>query len=88
MAESTGPILAIGAVTLINQTVLNNQSFDVRVVLATGTAAVGFAFLENIVGKPVVTLAWVALISTLFVRINPRIPSPIESARTVWENRK
>lgn len=88
MARSTGPILAIGAITLVNQTVLNNQSFDMRVALATGTAAIGFSFLENTIGPPVVTLAWVALITTLFVRLNPRVPSPIESARAVWDGTK
>ena len=85
MAESTGIILAVGAGTMVNESVFQNRPIDWRVPIATGFAAGIFALGERAWPGGVVGLAWLALISTLFVRIRPGVPSPIETALTFWE---
>lgn len=84
MAESTGPILAIGAVTMINQTILNGRPVDWRVPIATGAAAAAFALLERGWPGGVVPLAWLALVVSIFVRVDPDTPPPIEALDRFW----
>jgi uncharacterized membrane protein YjjP (DUF1212 family) len=83
MAETTGPILAIGGVTVLNQTVLHNRPMDWRLPIATGVACGFFALLER--GAPQATrmAAYAALIAVLFTRING-VPSPTESFLSWW----
>lgn len=90
MAGSTGPILAIGGITIVNESIVNGQPLDWRVPIATGLAALAIGALEN--GMPAfsdafVGLAWVALVTTLLVRVKPGTPSPMESF-VVWYNKK
>lgn len=90
MAASTGPILAIGAITVTNETIVNGQPVDWKVVIATGLAAMAFGAIEDVSGglAPYVPkLAWLALLTTLLVRVKPNVPSPIESFFT-WYNAK
>ena len=82
------PVLAIGVTTVINQSVLNDKPISMRVLIATGTAGVFLSLAENAVGNAVVTLAWIAFVTTLFTKLDSSIPSPIESAQRVWENSK
>jgi len=86
MAASTGPVLAIGAITLVNNVVLNNgpagqqqQLPAVRIAIATGIAALGLAFWENFMPRTATAVAWLALVTTLMVRIEPNTPAPLES---------
>lgn len=85
--RSTGPILTIGAITVFNQTVVHNEPLNWRVVIATGFAAAAFGLMEKAAPEVAPALAWVALVTVLFVRVNPRVPSPIESAFTWWEGK-
>jgi hypothetical protein len=85
MARSTGPILAIGGITVANQVLLNGQPFDWRPVLATGLAAGFFALAEKASPELAVGLAYVALVTIIFARVDPRIPAPAESALKWWE---
>jgi len=88
MAGSTGPILALGGITLANQTIFNGQPPNVRVAVATGLAAGVFALLENAGGgQLVVGLAWLALVAVVLTRIDPHTPSPAESALRWWEGK-
>lgn len=87
MARSTGPILAVGAITLANQSVVNGQPINWRVPVATGIAASMFALAEKGWEEGAVALAWLSLISVLFVRIQPNTPSPTESF-VKWWNQK
>lgn len=85
MARTTGPILAIGAVTLANQSLLNDKPIDWRIPIAAGLAAGLFALFEKGWEEAAVALAWTALAATLFTRLTPGVPSPIESAARWWE---
>jgi hypothetical protein len=85
MARSTGPILAIGAITIVNGTILHGQPMDWRIPIATGAAAAAFALMEHGWEQGTVGLAWLALVSVLFVRLKPTVPSPVESLLAFWE---
>lgn len=84
MARSTGPILALGAITIVNQSVIHDEPVDLRVIVATGLTAGLFALGEKALEEPVVALAWLALAVSLLVRTDPRIPAPIETAADFW----
>jgi hypothetical protein len=84
MADSTGPVLAIGGITLANKSLLNAQPFDWRVAIATGISAGIFALFERLWHDGAVAFAWMALVTLLFVRIDPKTPSPFESLNKKW----
>lgn len=79
MSRTTGPILAVGGITLANQSLLNNKPFQWPVVIATGISAGLFALLERLWEQGAVALAWLALVTILLVRIDPKVPAPMES---------
>jgi hypothetical protein len=85
MARSTGPVLAVGAITLVNASVVNGQPVNWRIPIATGLAAGALALIEQGWESGAVGLAWLALVTVLFVRLQPQVPSPIESALAFWE---
>lgn len=87
MAESTGPILAIGALTIANRTVFNDKPMDWKVPIGTAMAAVLFAGLEQAVGTSAKALAYLALVTVVFARVDPSVPSPAESALR-WFNER
>jgi hypothetical protein len=87
MAESTGPILAVGAITLANRSVFNDKPIDWKVPIATAIAAVLFAGAERAVGRTAVGLSYLALVVVVFVRTDPKVPSPAESALDWFEER-
>jgi hypothetical protein len=84
MSKTTGPVLALGLITIANRTVFNDQPMDWRVPIATGLAAVGFNFAERVWPDGAVILAWTALLTVLLTRTDPKVPSPTESALTWW----
>ncbi len=86
MSQSTGPILAIGAITMANQSVFHDEDVDWRIPIATGLAAGMFSLAEKAWPEGVKGIAWVALVSVLFVRLNPAVPAPVESALKWWES--
>jgi hypothetical protein len=79
VSQTTGPILAVGGITLANNSLLNNKPFDWKVVIATGVSAGLFALLEKGWQQGAVALAWLALVTILLVRIDPKVPAPMES---------
>lgn len=87
MAASTGPILGIGALTLANRVVFNDRPMDWKVPIATTIAAVLFAGAERAIGQTAVRLAYLALLTSVFVRVDPAVPAPAESALT-WFNER
>ena len=87
MADSTGPILAIGAMTVANRTVFNDQPMDWKVPIGTAIAAVLFAGAERAVGRSAVYVAYLALITVALARVDPKVPSPAESALR-WFNER
>lgn len=86
MSKTTGPVLAIGAVTIANSAVFHGQPMDWRVPIATGLAAIGFSMAERVWPQGAEILAWTALLTVLLTRTNPKVPSPVESA-VAWFNK-
>jgi hypothetical protein len=85
MARSTGPILALGAVTVVNASVVHGQPIDWRVPIATGLLAGVFAVGEHAWADGVVGLAWLAFGAVMLSRVNPKVPSPTESFLAWWQ---
>lgn len=88
MARSTGPVLAIGAITLGNVLILDEGPPDwnvgMRVVVASGIVAGGLAVLERGAPDLAVALAWAAFVTMMIVRVEGR-PSVTERLLTWWE---
>jgi hypothetical protein len=78
MAQSTGPILAVGGITFINGWVFNKQGPDFKVLLGTAIAAGGLALLEHVSAPLASGIAWIALVTVLFTRFQGK-PSPAEN---------
>lgn len=87
MSQSTGPILAVGAITLTNRVIFNGQPMDWKVPIGTTIAALLFSGAERAIGPVAVGLAYLALVSVVFVRVDPAVPSPAESALK-WFNER
>jgi hypothetical protein len=87
VAESTGPILAVGAITVANRVVFNDRPMDWKVPVGTAIAAVLFSGAERAVGRSAVWLAYLALITITFARVDQSVPSPAESALRWFEER-
>jgi len=87
MAATTGPILAIGALTMANRSVFNGKPVDWKVPVGTAMAALLFAGAERAVGRSAVWVAYLALITVTLARIDPSTPSPAESALAWYEKR-
>jgi hypothetical protein len=84
VSKTTGPILALGGITVVNQSVFHDKPMDWRVPIATGLAAVGFSLAERAWPQGAEILAWTALLTVLLTRTDPKIPSPTESALSWW----
>lgn len=82
--RTTGPVLAVGAITIANSVILNGRAMDWRIPIATGVAASAFALAERAWADGAVALAWVALVTVLFARVQPGTPAPVESALNWW----
>jgi hypothetical protein len=83
--RSTGPILAIGAITVTNQSIIHSKPLNWKVIVATGIAAGMFSLAEKATGQFAVGLSWLALVSVLFARLDPSIPAPAESFAQWWK---
>lgn len=82
--RSTGPILAVGAITLGNSVIVNKQPIDWRIPIATGIAAGLLSLAEKGWEQGAVAISYLALITVLFVRVQPNVPAPVESFNTWW----
>lgn len=85
MSRTIGPLLATGAITIANQSVFHDKPVDWRVPIATGLAAMGFSLAERAAPELAVILAWTTLLTVLLTRMNPDVPSPVESALVWWK---
>lgn len=85
MSKTTGPIIALGAVTIANRTIFNDQPMDWRIPIATGLLAMGANLAEKGFPDGAQVLAWTALLATLVTRLEPGTPSPVESALAWWK---
>jgi hypothetical protein len=82
MSATTGPILAIGGITMANQSLLNAKPIDWRIPIATGISAGLFSLIERGWPEGATAIAWLALVTVLLVRIDPKVPAPLESLNT------
>lgn len=88
MAETTAPILAIGAITMVNRSVFHDEPWDWRIPIATGISVGLFAALEKPLPKMTVALAWLAVAGITLGRVDPKVPAPAESALEWFEGMK
>lgn len=86
MAETTGIVLAIGGITLANQSVFHDKPVDWRVPVATALAGFAFAGAEKLWADGARMLAYTALVAVCLSRIDPSVPSPVESALSWWNS--
>lgn len=86
MARSTGPILAMGAITLGNASVIHGQPIDWRIPIATGITAGVLALAEHAAPNLVTGLAWLALMTSFLVPLIPGVPTPAESFVAFWQS--
>lgn len=79
--KTTAPILAVGGITLANRSLLSDppQPFDWKILIGTGVSAGLFALLETGWERGAVALAYLALVTVLFVRIDPKTKAPMEN---------
>jgi hypothetical protein len=84
MSQTTGVILATGAITVANATVFHDKPMDWRVPVATGLASIGFSLAERVWPKGAQILAWTVLSTVLITRTQANVPSPVESALSWW----
>jgi len=87
MARSSGPLLAAGAITLGNQTIFNKQPINWRIPIATGIAIGSFSLIERASPGLAVGIAWIALVTVLVARVDPKQPTPIENALRWWNQK-
>lgn len=85
MSDTTGIIVATGAITMVNRSVFHDRPVDWRIAIATGFAAVAFSGAERVWRNGAVMLAWTGLAAILLTRTDPKVPSPVESALDWWE---
>lgn len=83
MARSTAVVLATGAMTLANEAIfapMAGQTVTVnwRIVPATAALAVALGALEHLAPEFAVGLAWLALVSALFIPVG-NAPTPIDN---------
>lgn len=87
MSVTTGPVLAAGAITVANSVVFNAQPMDWRIPVATTMLAGGFYLMERAIGAQTAEVfAWTLLVTTLITRVDPQVPSPVESAVRWWDS--
>jgi hypothetical protein len=81
MARSTGPILAVGGITIANRSLLakEQQPIDFRVIVGTAVAAAGLALLERVSEGLAVGIAYIALVAVLFTDLDKKSGAPAEN---------
>jgi hypothetical protein len=88
MSATTGPVVALGAITVINKSVFNDEPMDWRIPIGTGLLAIGANLVERAAPQLAEVLAWTALLTSLMTRIDPGVPAPVESAVAWWKSSK
>jgi len=83
--KTTGPVLAMGGITMANAVLFNGKPFDWKVPIATGIAAGAFVLAEKAWEQGAVALAWMALVTILITRVDPKVPSPVETLNNWWK---
>jgi hypothetical protein len=69
MSQSTGIVLAAGAISFGNEWLLNHKAPDFKILLATGVAALMLSGAEHINKEIAVGIAWIALITVILAPV-------------------
>ncbi len=85
MSATTGPILALGGITMFNSMILNGKPLDPKIPFGTAIAAGALALVEKGWPRGAEALAWLALVTVLVARVQPGVPSPVESLNAWWQ---
>lgn len=87
MAKSTGPVVAAAAITTFTGVIVHGRPVldGVRIAVAGGIAAGGLYLIEQVWPEGAVALSWLALITVLLVRLDPKVPAPAEAVAN-WIN--
>jgi len=93
VAQSTGVVLATGAMTLANMFILSEDkptepwNEAAKVVVATGLVAGTLAILERPAPELAVAIAWAAFLGMMITRLpwDSPTPSPTEHIFMWWE---
>jgi hypothetical protein len=86
VSKVIGPVLATGAITLANQSILGNKPVDWRIPVATGFVAITLSLLERPLPKLAQMMAWTMLVGVTFTEINDDQPAPVERLVTWWQD--
>lgn len=79
MAGSTGPMLAVTAISFGNQWLGNGVNPPpIRILVAGGVATAGLALLSKVSDPLAGGIAWIAFITLMFTRLNGK-PSPVDN---------
>jgi hypothetical protein len=84
VSQTTGPVLAIGGITIANRVLLNDRPWEWKTPVATGIAALAFGLAEKAWPTGAKALAWMALVAVVITRVDPAVPSPVESLNAWW----
>lgn len=89
MSGSLGPVLAMTGITLFNDVVFHNVDIqkEQRVIVGGAVVAASLALLETVWAEGAVAIAWLGLITVLFVRVKPGQPAPLESLAAWYEKK-
>lgn len=88
MSQTTGPILAAGGVVWFNAVIVqggrvNSEvqggAIPTSVLIGTGIAAMGLSLWEHAMPATATAFSWLILLTVLLVRVDPAVPSPLES---------
>lgn len=81
MAASTGPILAAAGISYGTAVLFNgrNPVESIRIPLMGAVAAGCLYLIERVNAGLAVGLAWLTLGTVLLVRVDPKVPTPIET---------
>lgn len=85
MADAAPIIVAVGGITIANDVLFSAGTFNWKIPIATGLAAVAFAGLQAAVGEPAVMLAWLVLVGSLIVP-SPSGGKPFADNLAAWVN--
>jgi hypothetical protein len=83
MADTTGPIVLAGGLTVISD-YMQDQGWQWRTVLATGLAAGVLALIEQANKGLAVALAWLALITSLLTPRKNGSQPPVQTFLREW----
>jgi hypothetical protein len=84
MGATTGPVLAIGGITAVNEVFFTHPpAFNWRIVPATLGLALALGGLEKLAPGFAVSLAWLALLGVLIVPVG-KAPTPLENAAKLF----